>query len=65
MNALSVSFRWGHTPADDARTFGHSHIVDFLSKWDAVNAEKVDVLNDAVVGEKQVAKPDLKELQPK
>ncbi|XP_022711478.1 glutaminase liver isoform, mitochondrial-like isoform X2 [Varroa jacobsoni] len=58
--------RWGHTPADDARTFGHSHIVDFLSIWDTANStDEGESLKNAEVEEKQIAKPDLKEKQLK
>lgn len=52
--------RWGHTPLDDAKTFGHSSIVEYLSKWNSGLAEvKGQDVNDVGV-DKEVAKPDLK-----
>ncbi|KAK8764010.1 hypothetical protein V5799_033382 [Amblyomma americanum] len=30
-----VRDRWGHTPLDDARQFGHAAVADYLAKWEA------------------------------
>ena len=29
----STYYRWGRTPEDDARTFGHDKLVDMLQKY--------------------------------
>ncbi|XP_003747690.1 glutaminase liver isoform, mitochondrial [Galendromus occidentalis] len=55
--------RWGHTPLDDARTFGHSSIVDYLGKWNEGNTIQ-EVTKDKDAEEKPVAKPDLKTPTP-
>ncbi|XP_037577909.1 glutaminase liver isoform, mitochondrial [Dermacentor silvarum] len=31
----NVKDRWGHTPLDDARQFGHASVADYLAKWEA------------------------------
>ncbi|KAH6927276.1 hypothetical protein HPB50_001237 [Hyalomma asiaticum] len=31
----NVKDRWGHTPLDDARQFGHAAVADYLAKWEA------------------------------
>ncbi|KAH7947075.1 hypothetical protein HPB52_007506 [Rhipicephalus sanguineus] len=31
----NVRDRWGHTPLDDARQFGHAAVADYLAKWEA------------------------------
>lgn len=29
----NIKDRWGHTPHDDARVFGHTAVADYLAKW--------------------------------
>ncbi|XP_064473525.1 glutaminase liver isoform, mitochondrial-like isoform X2 [Ornithodoros turicata] len=44
--------RWGHTPLDDARMFGHTAVADYLCKWkktsDVEEEPKDEVLDKAV-----------------
>ena len=55
-----VFFRWGHTPLDDARTFGHNSIVEYLNKWSKGNSTQEEITKDKDAEEKEVSKPDLK-----
>ncbi|KAL1436003.1 hypothetical protein MTO96_010760 [Rhipicephalus appendiculatus] len=43
----NVRDRWGHTPLDDARQFGHAAVADYLAKWEApsVSASATSVPN--------------------
>lgn len=34
-----VRDRWGHTPLDDARQFGHAAVADYLAKWETPTAQ--------------------------
>ncbi|XP_029840628.2 glutaminase liver isoform, mitochondrial [Ixodes scapularis] len=31
----NIKDRWGHTPHDDARVFGHTAVADYLAKWNS------------------------------
>lgn len=56
----NIKDRWGHTPHDDARVFGHTAVADYLAKWNSSSpAEKQEEVKETPIDkeDKKVAPP--------
>lgn len=49
--------RWGHTPLDDARRFGHAAVAEYLAKWDKEKPSDDKEAAQDEVHDRTVARP--------